>query len=118
MEAYTVTHPLSDKGDLEKFLEVYDVEFVDLQELNTDVDSLRWDGEDALKTLKASLLRLYIIRKLFLCCLLAVPVVGGHRDFPPWEGAIDIMQRLMTTMSDEARKLHDSILRDDRTSGA
>ena len=110
---YETTKAIAEEGDLEKFLEVYDADEVNLHELDDHVGSLESDGMDVLKSLKASLVRMYIIRKLLLCCLLAVPSFGGGQDFVPWQQAVGAIENVSSLMGDEAQKLQEALLRDE-----
>lgn len=113
VHAYQTTKPITEENDLRRFLEIYELEEVDLHELDINVASLESDGPDVLKSLKGSFLRLYIIRKLFLCCLLAIPSLGGGQDFSRWRAAIDTIDQVNATITDEARKLRQALLQDE-----
>jgi hypothetical protein len=109
-----VTKPLAESKDLEKFLEVYDLEYVDLQELDVDAASPDSEGENTLRSMKASLLRLYIIRKLYLCSLLAIPAVGGKPDLARWGAAIDNLETAAARTSEIVLELKEAMVEDDR----
>ena len=72
------------------------------------------EREDAqsLKTLKVSLRKLHLIRKLFLCVLLALDADGGKPDFSRWAVAIDTMQHLSSKSAEAAVEL-DRILNEE-----
>lgn len=54
------------------------------------------DSADAysLMALKIGLQRLHIVRKLFLCSLLALDADGGKSDFARWTAAIKMMRHM------------------------
>lgn len=91
--------PLAIEIDLEKYYDIYEITKSDVQEieeLHLGIDSETEDSE-TLKSLKSSLQRLHIARKLFLCSLLALDADGGKPDFPRWALATSTMQSLSST---------------------
>ncbi|KAI9885198.1 MAG: proliferating cell nuclear antigen [Watsoniomyces obsoletus] len=107
--ANTALKTLSESVDLDKYLEIYDLEYVNLPELDADVESLEAEDENAIKSLKASLLRFFIIRKLFLCSLLAIPSIGGGSDFSRWSTATEIMQQTAQVLKEETLRLRSAV---------
>ena len=112
LHAYTSAKPLSEVDDLAKYLEIYDLEYVKLDELDAEVDTLEAGDTHTLKSLKASLLRLYITRKLFLCSLLAIPAIGGANDYARWSPAVDLLQHNSCLFDKEVTKLKHALLED------
>lgn len=87
--------------DLEKYLNIYEISRSEVAEFEfpNDADNLSI-GEDSLKAFKFDLQRLYVVRKLFFCSLLALAADGGKLDFARWSAAT----RIVDKVSAETRK--------------
>ena len=110
-QAYGALKPLAVEIDLEKYYDIYEISQSDIQEIEGIALGNETVLEDAetLKVLKVGLQRLQLVRKLFLCSLLALDADGGKPDFARWAAAIEMMQRLSSRSADAAEGL-DSIL--------
>lgn len=88
--------PLAVEVDLEKYYDIYEVSHSDIQEGAGAVTVEENDGEDidTLKALKFGLQKLHIVRKLYLCSLLALHSDGGRSDFSLWTIATESMYNL------------------------
>lgn len=67
-----------------------------------------------LRALKIGLQKLHIIRKLFLCSLLAIDADGGESDFTRWAAAIETMLHLSAETSKMTGAI-DDILREEES---
>ncbi|KAF3910955.1 hypothetical protein AA313_de0200113 [Arthrobotrys entomopaga] len=95
-------------ADLEKFYDVYDIHTSDLNDAISGVGESEFDDLEDLRALKALFQRLYVIRKIFLCHLLALEANGGHRDHEQWHAVgeqLYTLQRLMADLASEARTI-------------
>ncbi len=95
-EAYQYLRALAVELDLEKYYDVYEISSTDMYEAAefASAEIINSDEADSLRALRLGLQKLHIIRKLFLCSLLALDADGGKSDFPRWGAAIETMRRL------------------------
>lgn len=95
--ACDVIKPFSEKNDLDKYFDIYDISDADVREAGTDFTSEEsGDDLEALTTLRILAARFHLIRKIFLCCLLALDANGGQGDFVRWSTAIDEIEAIST----------------------
>ncbi|EGX52848.1 hypothetical protein TWF173_009780 [Orbilia oligospora] len=95
-------------SDLEKFYDVYDIHINDLHDASFGIDESEFEDMESLKSLKALFQRLYTIRKIFVCHLLALEANGGHRDHTQWHAVgtqLYTISRLMGDLAQEARSI-------------
>ncbi|KAI9753648.1 MAG: hypothetical protein M4579_005057 [Chaenotheca gracillima] len=97
--------PLAVEIDLERYLDIYEVNRLDVQEAELGIsDADESDGE-SLKGLKTLFHRLRTLRRALLCCLLAIDADGGKTDFGRWGSVIDEIQQLDGITTDATKKL-------------
>lgn len=94
-DAYLTLKEHANDVEIEKYYDIYEISQSDLQDVgkldpSSDPDFIE---ATALKTIKRKLLRLHLVRKLYLCSLLALDADGGHRDFRIWAVATEYMRR-------------------------
>ncbi len=95
-QAYLITKPLAVEVDLEKYCDIYEISRTDM-ELAAEIvgaGESEMEEADTLKALKYQLQNLHIVRKLFLCSLLALDADGGKPDFARWSAATEMMSRI------------------------
>lgn len=95
--------------DLEKYCDIYEISRTDM-ELAAEIASAdKTDMEDAdtLKALKYQLQNLHIVRKLFLCSLLALDADGGKSDFARWAAATETMNHILVQSRKMALDIED-----------
>ncbi len=102
-QAYLTTKPLAVDLDLEKYCDIYEISRTDVNLATTvaGAESTEIEDADTLRALKYQLQNLHIVRKLFLCSLLALDADGGKSDFARWAAAIETMNHI----SAELRKM-------------
>ena len=95
-QAYQVLRPLAVDLDLEKYYDIYEISRTDMDDADEikNVENVDSEDTDSLKSLKIGLQRLHVIRKLFLCSLLALEADGGKSDFFRWAKATETMRNL------------------------
>lgn len=93
-QATSVLKPLANLQNLERFYDIYDVSDLDLQEASLGSIDGDFEDKDSLRVLKISMARLHVVRKVFLCCLLALDADGGKPDFVRWGTAVDEIHSL------------------------
>ena len=106
-DAYQTLRPLAVEVDLERYHDIYEISVSDIQDvtnLSPSSPTAPVPHED-LKTLKITLHKLHILRKLFLCSLLALDANGGKPDFLRWTTATEIMHTLSTKTAESALNL-------------
>lgn len=76
----------------------------------------KFDSEEAnsLAALKIALQKLHMIRKLFLCTLLALDADSGKSDFPRWAAATDTMRHISAETAKMTRTI-DDVLREEES---
>ena len=115
-QACLTLKPLTEQLDLEKYYDIYDINDIDFSEAMFGYSEAEFEDPDSLRVLKILAARLHTIRKIFLCCLMALDATGGKTDFPRWRTAADEIQeltlktsaaevRLRTTFSEEESKI-------------
>ncbi|MCJ1243022.1 hypothetical protein MMC30_000218 [Trapelia coarctata] len=117
-EAHKLLKPLATEVDLEKYHDIYEITQSDIQEIEELAIGNLHEPEDpeTLKSLKISLQRLQIARKLFLCSLLALDADGSKPDFPRWVQATSTMQHLSSISATAASNLEKILSEGDRFS--
>lgn len=100
-EAYEDLKPLAIYLDLEKYYDIYEISVTDMEdaELVANVNASDIEDADTLQDLKVGLQKLHIIRKLFLCTLLALDADGSKSDFQRWSIATEKMNRVSSLTS-------------------
>ena len=100
--------------DLEKYYDIYEISQSDIEEGGELAAPEVQDEEDfdTLRYLKLRLQTLHLIRKLYLCSLLALHADGGKSDFSTWTTASDSMQSLTVETKKMTSRI-DKILREE-----
>ena len=113
-QAYTDLRSHTEELDLEKYLDVYELSVTDIEDAQiiADADLAELESMDSLHDLKIGLQKLHIVRKLFLCSLLALDADGGKADFAKWSMADDTLRRLTGSTSSIVNSL-EQILREE-----
>ncbi|KAF3933963.1 hypothetical protein ABW19_dt0207690 [Dactylella cylindrospora] len=93
--------------DLEKFYDIYDIRVSDLQEAGIGIDETEFDDMESLKALKTLFQRLYVIRKIFICHLLALEARGGHGDHLQWHAVAAQLRLIGGLMADLCIEIKD-----------
>ncbi|RFU32047.1 hypothetical protein B7463_g4336, partial [Scytalidium lignicola] len=102
-QACTALKPLTESLDLEKYYDIYDISDVDSEDALLGYSETEFEDIESLRTLKILAARFHTIRKIFLCCLLALDAHGGKPDFFRWGIALDEIHALsvVTTEAEE-----------------
>ena len=93
-EAYRALQPLADPSSLDKYYDVYDVSDADMQEALLGYSENEFEDIESLRALKILTSRFVTLRKMLLCCLLALGADGGKDDFTRWRTALDETKKL------------------------
>jgi hypothetical protein len=88
-QAVSILLPLTDEMSVEKYYDVYDINEQDIQDSRLGYTETEFEDNESLRVLKILVARLHTIRKVFLCCLLALEADGGKPDFLRWGTAVD-----------------------------
>jgi len=97
---------LISQDDLEKYLDVYDITYQDIQEASLGFSDGEFDDLESLKTLRILQARFSTLRRVFLCSLLSLEADGGKPDFPRWRTAVDAMESITSITGEHAEKLN------------
>jgi len=95
-DAYQMLKPYAVDLDLEKYYDIYEISRTDMEdaELVANVRSSMIEDTHTLQDLKVGSQKLHIIRKLFLCTLLALSADGSKSDFQRWSAAVETMNNV------------------------
>lgn len=95
-QAYEDLRPHAVETDLEKYFDIYEISRIDLQdaEIIATADLSEVENADTLQDLKIGLQKLHVIRRIFLCTLLALNADGGKADFQRWSATSEAMGAL------------------------
>lgn len=93
-EAYRALQPLADPSSLDKYYDVYDISDADMQEALLGYSENEFEDIESLRVLKILTSRFVTLRKMLLCCLLALGADGGKDDFTRWRAALDETKKL------------------------
>ncbi|CAZ84525.1 unnamed protein product [Tuber melanosporum] len=85
---------LTQEIDIEKYYDIYDIRREDVQNIEAEIDNGEFDDMESLKALKALVHRLHTVRRIFLCCLLALEADGLHPDFNKWRITVEQLRTL------------------------
>lgn len=94
------------QDDLEKYLEVYDITYQNIQEAQLSFSTDEFEDNDSLKTLRILQARLGTLRQVLLCSLLSLEAEGGPSDFARWRVAVDSMDSLARLTGEHAEKIN------------
>jgi hypothetical protein len=83
--------PLIQEDDLEKYFDVYEISNPDLQEAALSYTPSEFEDAETLKALRTLQYRLSVLRRVYLCSLLAMEADGGRLDFSRWSTVVDSM---------------------------
>lgn len=94
--AYQSLRPLAVEADLDKYYDIYEITRTDREDTEhfTGTEVVESEETESLKYFKTGLAKLHVMRKLFLCGLLALEADGGKTDFARWPAAVEAMQTL------------------------
>lgn len=101
-------------GDLDKYYDIYEITRTDREDTEhfTRTEVVESEEAESLKYFKTGLAKLHIMRKLFLCGLLALEADGGKTDFARWPAAVETMKTLSSETS-AVVAIVDEILQED-----
>jgi hypothetical protein len=97
--------PLAEQLDLEKYYDVYDINELDLQDAKLGYKETELDDNESLRALKIHVARLHTLRKVFLCCLLALEADGGKPDFVRWGIALDEIHAVVQVTAEAEERM-------------
>jgi hypothetical protein len=105
-EACNYLKGLISEDDLDKYLDVYEINHLDIEEARLGFTTDEFDDLESLKALRIFQARLSVLRRILLCSLLSLEASGGKSDYSRWRIAVDSMERLATTTGEWAEKLN------------
>ena len=108
-EAYRALQPLADPSSLDKYYDVYDISDADMQEALLGYSDKEFEDIESLRVLKILTSRFVTLRKMLLCCLLALGADGGKDDFTRWRTALEETKKL-SEVTAEGEELMRSVL--------
>ena len=113
--AYQVLKSHAIELDLEKYQDIYEISRTDMEdaELIASADLAELESADTLHDLKLGIQKIYLLRKLVLCTLMALDADGGQRDFDRWAVAVGAISDL-TKLTARAVAHIDEVLREEQ----
>lgn len=108
-EAYRALQPLADPSSLDKYYDVYDISDADMQEALLGYSESEFEDIESLRVLKILTSRFVTLRKMLLCCLLALGADGGKEDFSRWRTALE-QTKMLSEVTAEGEQQMRSVL--------
>ncbi len=112
-EAYRALQPLAETLNLEKYYDVYDISDADMQEALLGYSESEFEDLESLRVLKILASRSVTLRKMFLCCLLALPADGTKDDYTRWRTALDEIKELCALTANGENQLRSVLEQED-----
>ncbi|KAF2400530.1 hypothetical protein EJ06DRAFT_433779 [Trichodelitschia bisporula] len=106
LEACGNLRELISEDDLEKYLDIYDINDQDIQEAYHGFSLSEFEDLESLKALRILQARLTVLRRVFLCSLLSLEADGGKPDFARWRTAVDAMESMASISGSWAEKIN------------
>lgn len=78
-----------EQTELEKYYDIYDISELDMSDALREFDATDFDDTESLRTLKILAARFNIVRKMFLCAMLALDANGEGPDLLRWTTAVE-----------------------------
>ncbi|KAG9250023.1 Mysoin-binding motif of peroxisomes-domain-containing protein [Emericellopsis atlantica] len=107
IQVSTVVRGFAEQTNLEKYLDIYEISDFDISDANRGFDEEEFDDPESLRTLKIAASRFHIIRKVFLCSLLALDANGESSDLMRWTTAVEALRSLNDSTKASMVKLRD-----------
>jgi hypothetical protein len=104
-EVTSVVQGFSEQLDLEKYYDMYDISDFDMEDAKQGFSEQVVEDLESLRSLKIAAARFHILRKLFLCGLLALEAGGDDTDFLRWSTAVEALRTLNEVTGDCFEKL-------------
>lgn len=102
--ACLMIRPLGVDVELDKYYDIYELSTTDIQQAEFGYCEGEFSDMETLKALKTLIHRVFTLRKVFLCALLALDADGGKPDFARWGAATAELQNMIVmTTTAEAR---------------
>ncbi|KAI7919162.1 hypothetical protein M0657_007260 [Pyricularia oryzae] len=102
------------ESDLEKYHDVYDLSDLDIADALQGFSTESMEDMESLHSFKIAAARLYTLRKMLLCALLALEVTGDNSDFLRWTTVVEGLRNLNETTSVSYMRVAD-ILKDEES---
>ncbi|TAQ86528.1 hypothetical protein B7494_g5156 [Chlorociboria aeruginascens] len=104
-QACTALQPFAVQMDLEKYYDIYDINEMDSSEAMSGYSENEFEDPGSLRVLKILVARFHTIRRIFLCCLLALDAHDRKPDFNRWSTTLDEIEALGAVTSDANERL-------------
>lgn len=102
-----VIRGFAEHSDLEKYYDIYDVSDFDMSDALRGFDETEFDDFESLRTLKILAARFQVLRKLFLCGLLALDANGDETDLLRWTTAVEALRSVNERTKSSFTRLQD-----------
>ncbi|KAI6249930.1 hypothetical protein HI914_01583 [Erysiphe necator] len=105
--------PLAERLDLEKYYDIYDISDIDLSEILSEKPEIEPEELESIRALKILAARYNVIRKFFLCCLMALDANETKNDLHRWNVAMEEIHMIRLTTASAAEELAISLNEDE-----
>ena len=114
VQACVLLRPLTTDVDLEKYFDIYEISVTEIQEAERGFSPMEFDDAETLKALKILLHRLLTLRRIVLCCLLALDADGGRADLGRWGVAVEELHSLGSVTAEAEEQLRRILSEEER----
>lgn len=105
VEAVSQLQPLAEELDLEKYYDIYDITENDLSEASLGYPETEAEDQESVRTLKLLAARYNTLRRIFLCCLMALNADGNKNDFHVWKIALERIRDIRVATASAGARL-------------
>lgn len=105
VQSCKILQPLAERLDLEKFYDIYDISDIDLSEILSERSEIELEELESIRSLKILAARYNVIRKFFLCCLMALNASGTKNDIHRWNITMEEIHRIRKSTTKAAEEL-------------
>jgi Mysoin-binding motif of peroxisomes len=114
VESYARIKDFAVQLDFERYCDVYEITRSELDEINTWSDLDQGADEESLKSMQLTLQRLYLVRKMFLCALLALSA-GKASELSQWNTVSDALRSLSASSHSSASMIDDILSEENKS---
>lgn len=101
----SVVQGFCEQTELEKYYDIYDISELDMSDALREFDAAEFDDPESVRTLKILAARFNIVRKMFLCAMLALDANGEGTDLLRWTTAVEALQSMNSATKDAFSRL-------------
>lgn len=104
-QVLVVVKGFCEQTELEKYYDIYDISELDMSDALREFDATEFEDPESLKSLKILAARFNIVRRMFLCALLALDTNEESTDLLRWTTAVESLRNMNIATKDAFNKL-------------